>query len=802
HNQPLDPEAALKKMAEVVGGIKKQTGKTISAKDAAEGFITVAVEHMARAVKKISVQKGHDITKYTLVSFGGAGGQHACLVADALGVETILIHPLAGVLSALGIGQSGLVKVVERTIEKPLEAKSLKATAAVLNDLKDEAIRSLEVQGAEPGAITAQFFLKVRFDGSDTPLTVGYGKIDAITATFRDAHEGLFGFYEENKKLIIQSAVVEAATPGEDAITLPAPGKSSRVQKGHVTVRDDLSPGEIVSGPAVIVEDHGTNIIEAGWQAEVSTTGNLILRRVEARQRHQLAATKPDPIMLEIFNNRFMTIAEEMGAVLENTAHSVNIKERLDFSCALFDSHGDLVANAPHMPVHLGSMSESIKTIAGENKGKMRPGNTYLLNDPYHGGTHLPDLTVVLPVFLNKLESDPDFFVAARGHHADIGGITPGSMPPNSTTIEEEGVLFTNFPLISEGRFREAALRRQLLDAAFPARNPDQNIADIKAMVAACRRGITSLMVMCAEFGLGPVKNYMAFIQENAESAVREVIDVLENGNCTYPLDNGLEIKLAIRVNKKTRNAEIDFTGTSSQASGNFNAPRAVTVAAVLYVFRCLVGQDIPLNAGCLKPLKLIVPKGCLLNPEFPAAVVAGNVETSQGVTNALLLALGKLAAAQGTMNNLTFGNEKYQYYETIAGGYGAGQGFDGASARQVHMTNSRLTDPEILEWRFPVLVEEFRIRRGSGGSGKWRGGDGTIRTIKVLEAMEMSILSSHRNVPPPGLAGGKPGAPGVNRIIRQDGTLLSLEGCDHRDLKAGDIIQIETPGGGGFGKE
>ncbi|TDI62706.1 MAG: 5-oxoprolinase, partial [Alphaproteobacteria bacterium] len=756
HNQPLDPEAALKKMADVVADIKKQAGKTISAKDAAKGFIAVAVEHMARAVKKISVQKGHNITKYTLVSFGGAGGQHACLVADALGVETILIHPLAGVLSALGIGQSGLIKVVEKTIEKPLGAKSLKATAAVLNNLKGEAIQSLKVQGAEPGAITAQFFLKVRFDGSDTPLTVGFGKMDAITAAFREAHESLFGFYEENKKLIIQSAVVETTTPSEDAIALPAPGKNAKTQKGPVFIRDDLSPGQVVSGPAVIVENHGTNIIEAGWQAEVSTTGNLILKRVEARQHHQLATAKPDPIMLEIFNNRFMTIAEEMGAILENTAHSVNIKERLDFSCALFDSTGDLVANAPHMPVHLGSMSESIKTIAGENKGKMKPGNTYLLNDPYHGGTHLPDLTVVLPVFLNRKDSDPDFFVAARGHHADIGGITPGSMPPNSKTIDEEGVLFTNFPLIIEGRFREDALRRQLVGAAFPARNPDQNVADIKAMVAACRRGITSLMVMCAEFGLDAVKNYMAFIQENAESAVREVIDVLENGSCSYPFDNGLEIKLAIRVDKKARSAEIDFTGTSGQASGNFNAPRAVTVAAVLYVFRCLVGQDIPLNAGCLKPLKLIVPKGCFLNPEFPAAVVAGNVETSQGTTNALLLALGKLAAAQGTMNNLTFGTEEWGYYETICGGSGAGPSFDGASAVHTHMTNTRITDPEVLERRYPVLLREFSIRRGSGGRGKHRGGDGITRAIEFLEAMSAGILSERRVTAPYGLNGGE----------------------------------------------
>ncbi|MCH8347214.1 MAG: hydantoinase B/oxoprolinase family protein [Proteobacteria bacterium] len=815
HNQQLDREAARLRIDEVRNTIKSETGRALSRAQAAEGFIRVAVEHMARAVKKISVQKGHDTTKYSLVSFGGAGGQHACAVADALGIETIIIHPLAGVLSALGIGLSGLMKVMEKTAETALDEKGLKLAQGILEDLNKEVEASLRQQGADLSEISSRAFLKIKYQGSDAALTVPFSGLGKAREDFIAAHQTLFGFSEPDKAMIIHSAQVVAQTPGEAWTEARQEKRGNESPHYHARIffsgglkdtpvykREALAPGTVIPGPALIVEDHGANVIDQGWRAELSRTGNLVLSRAGKRTRAVLDTAQPDLILLEIFNNRFMTIAEEMGAVLENTAHSVNIKERLDFSCALFDGQGELVANAPHMPVHLGSMSQSVKTIALENAGSMKPGDVFLLNDPYHGGTHLPDLTVVLPVYLKKDTPSPEFYVAARGHHADIGGITPGSMPPNSKTIGEEGVLFTNFPVIREGRFREAALMERLTAARWPARNPSQNIADIKAMVAACRRGITSLMVMCAEFGFEAVFHYMAFIQDNAEAAVREVIDVLEDGEVCYPLDNGLEIKLAIRVDKATRTAVIDFSGASAQAKNNFNAPKAVTVAAVLYVFRCLVGQDIPLNAGCLKPLKLIIPERSFLNPEYPAAVVAGNVETSQAVTNALLLALGKLAAAQGTMNNLTFGNEKYQYYETIAGGYGAGNGFDGAHARQVHMTNSRLTDPEVLEWRFPVVVEEFSIRPGSGGAGKWRGGNGTTRKIRVLEDMEMSILSSHRELPPPGLAGGAPGQCGENTILRHKGTRNSLKGCDHTDLKAGDIIEIRTPGGGGYGKE
>jgi len=804
HDQPLDRGAANARMDEVLKTIRKETGKTLSREAAANGFIRVAVEHMARAVKKISVRKGHDITKYALVSFGGAGGQHACAVADALGIRTIIIHPLAGVLSALGIGLTGLMKVVEKTAEFRLDDGGMKKAKELVSALRDEVSSALSEQGAEAKEITSRAFLKIKYRGSDAALTIPLAGLAKTKEDFIAAHESLFGFSEPDKDMIIHSVEIVAETPGEPwasarVIEAAKPG----VMAGKsIYRREDLDAGQIIKGPAIIVEDHGTNVIEPGWQAKLSTTRNLVLTRAGARQKSNLDAERPDPILLEIFNNRFMTIAEEMGAVLENTAHSVNIKERLDFSCALFDAGGELVANAPHMPVHLGSMSQSVKTIADGNAGNMKPGDAWLLNDPYAGGTHLPDLTVVLPVFLRKESKVPEFYVASRGHHADIGGITPGSMPPNSTTIEEEGVLFTNFPLVREGRFQEKELLERLTTARWPARNPDQNVADLKAMIAACRRGITNLVVMCAEFGLGTVTRYMEFIQDNAEAAVRDVIDVLEDGEITYPMDNGLEVKLSIRVDKKRRSAEIDFSGTSQEADNNFNAPKAVTVAAVLYVFRCLVGQQIPLNAGCLKPLRLIVPEGCFLNPKYPAAVVAGNVETSQGVTNALLLALGKLAAAQGTMNNLTFGNEKYQYYETIAGGYGAGDGFDGISARQVHMTNSRLTDPEVLEWRFPVLVAEHSIRHGSGGGGKWKGGEGSVRRIRVLEDMEISILSSHREVPPPGLAGGEPGKCGENLIIRQNGTPIKLKGCGRADLKAGDTIEIQTPGGGGFGEK
>lgn len=797
-DQGLDKAAALAKLEEVL----KASKLALTSEKAAEGFITVAVEHMARAVKKISIQKGHDIKKYALVSFGGAGGQHAAGVADALGIETILIHPLAGVLSALGIGQTGLLKVEEKTIEKALDEAGLKKAEQEIKTLQNEVKDSLEVQGAKPDDISFKAGLRLKYQGSDTALPIAFGKLGDLQRAFEEDHQTLFGFFEPDKTILIEAVGVTGKTPG---LTLNQTAKEevskTRTLPSGVYDRGGMAPGQPIKGPAIIIEDHGTNVVPDGWQAEKSSQNNLVLTRHKKLQRGRVSLAGPDPIMLEIFNNRFMTIAEEMGAVLEKTAHSVNIKERLDFSCAIFDGHGDLVANAPHMPVHLGSMSEAVKTIAMRNQAKMNPGDAFILNDPYHGGTHLPDITIVVPVFLES-KKHPDFFVASRGHHADIGGITPGSMPPNSKTIEEEGVLFDNEVLLKAGVFQEKTILALLNGHKYPSRNPDQNIADIKAELAACQRGIISLKAMCREFGFDVVSSYMAFIQENAESSVREVVEVLKPGEVSYPLDNGLEIRVKITPDAKSRTATIDFTGTSRQHDGNFNAPKAVTVAAVLYVFRCLVGQEIPLNAGCLKPLNLIVPKGSFLNPEYPGAVVAGNVETSQAVTNALLLALGKLAAAQGTMNNLTFGNQKYQYYETIAGGYGAGQGFNGVSARQVHMTNSRLTDPEVLEWRFPVLVEEFSIRKGSGGKGKWRGGNGTIRKIKVLEDMGVSILSSHREIPPPSLEGGEPGQCGKNSIDLGNGTSNSLKGCDHAKIKAGDTIHIETPGGGGFGKE
>jgi 5-oxoprolinase (ATP-hydrolysing) len=811
-DRTLDKRASLRRMGEVLRRVNAETGAALSPEQAAEGFVHVANEHMARAVKKISIQRGKDVRAATLVAFGSAGGQHAAAIAEALGIRKILIHPLAGVLSAFGIGQSALQIVREQSVEKPLSASGVRAAKQILARLERRAIAGLKAQGAR-GRIAIEKRVHLKFRGSDTAIPVAYASRARMKAAFARAHRALFGFSEAKKPVLIHSAEVEAKSLERPLFPRFQPGHRPRkaAEKGRcfvagrwrrvpVLARAALSVGQTVPGPAIIAEAHGTNFVPPGWRAVIAKSGNLILERKGKARRALKAFTRPDPILLEIFNNRFMAIAEEMGVVLEHTAHSVNIKERLDFSCALFDPKGELVANAPHMPVHLGSMSESVKTIAARNKGRMRPGDAYILNDPYHGGTHLPDVTVVMPVFLSG-RSRPDFFVASRGHHADLGGMTPGSMPPFSKTIGEEGVLFDNVHAVRRGKLDEARLRKLLTVKPFPARNPEQNLADIKAKIAACRRGADALERMAREFGLPTVRRFMAFVQDNAASAVRRVIGVLRNGRCTYPLDNGLVLKVRITVNRTRRTAVIDFTGTSRQAPNNYNAPRAVAVAAVLYVFRCLVGEEIPLNAGCLKPLKLRIPKGSILDPVYPAAVAAGNVETSQALTNALLLALGQLAASQGTMNNLTLGNRRFQYYETIAGGSGAGPGFDGASARQVHMTNSRLTDAEVLETRFPLRLMSFSIRRGSGGPSTWRGGDGTVREIRALETMDVAVLSGHRVIPPPGLYGGRPGACGKNAIRRANGTREPLAGADTAVLGSGDVVRVETPGGGGFGR-
>ncbi|MCH8863115.1 MAG: hydantoinase B/oxoprolinase family protein, partial [Proteobacteria bacterium] len=810
----LDAGAALSRLAEIMDQTGVETGARPTAEKVADGFLQVAVGHMARAIKKVSVERGHDITAHALVSFGGAGGQHACAVADALAIGTILIHPLAGVLSALGMGLADLREMKMRTLELPLRDASMKEVVAALDALEQQAVEIVAGQGVAPEAISATRTLRIKYQGSDTALSVPSGSLSEVSEAFSVAHRKHFGFVEPERALTVEAAVVEAVGAGtKAALDLDAAGGSNdavaatKIYSGGawhdapVYQRDDLAAGEAISGPAIIIEDHGTNVIEPGWQATRRADAMLVLTRREPR-RAATAGTEVDPIRLEVFNNLFMNVAEEMGAVLANTAHSVNMKERLDFSCAVFDAAGNLVANAPHMPVHLGSMGESIAEVIARNKDDLRPGDVWMLNDPYRGGTHLPDVTVVTPVYLGVYlgGDEPDYYVASRGHHADIGGISPGSMPPHSKTLDEEGVVFDNFLLVRDGEFREAGVRAALTGGPYPARNPDQNIADLKAEVAANARGAGLVAKLVTDFGPDVVAAYMGHVRDNAEEAVRRVIGALEDGEITYRMDSGRQIRVKITVDKAARAAVIDFTGTSPEDDGNFNAPLAITKAAVLYTFRALVDDDIPLNSGCLAPLEIIVPEGSLLNPTPPHAVVAGNVETSQAVTNALLLATGALAASQGTMNNLTFGNATYQYYETIAGGAGAGDGFDGADAIQVHMTNSRLTDPEVLEWRYPVLLEEFSVRRGSGGAGRWRGGDGVVRKIRFLEAMDAAILSSHREIPPPGLAGGAPGAVGKNSIERADGSVEALQGADSVALKAGDAILIETPGGGGYG--
>ncbi len=809
-DQPLNRAAAERKFAVIADQIERASGERPNPEAIADGFLAVGVQHMARAIKKISIERGHDVSQYCLMSFGGAGGQHACQVADALGIDSILVHPLSGVLSALGIGLSDLREIRSQALEMALDADTLKKVDDVMAALEIQARSSLEKQGVADCRIIRTVHAK--YAGTDTPLMLPYGTLTDIRTAFEAEHRQSFGFIQQDKAIILESASVEGAGGGAKSFLGLAAGDGDHQARAATRIyrhgewrdaplyhRDDLAIGKIVTGPAIVVEEHGTNVIEDGWQAAKTGRDELVITRARPRSNSRAAGTEADPVMLEIFNNLFMSIAEQMGAVLEKTAHSVNMKERLDFSCALFDARGNLIANAPHMPVHLGSMGESVVTIAARNKGRIKRGDVYAVNDPYHGGTHLPDVTTVTPVFMEG-DRDPGFFVAARGHHADIGGISPGSMPPHSKHIDEEGILFDNYPLVAAGDFDEAAVRAHLSSGPYPARNVDQNIADLKAQIAANERGAGELRALCRSFGADVVKAYMDHVQANAEEAVRRVIDVLEDRTYAFPMDSGAVIRLAITVNRKDRAATIDFTGTSEQQPGNFNAPKSVTTAAVLYVFRCLVDDDIPLNAGCLRPLRIIVPEGSMLNPKPPAAVVAGNVETSQAVTNALFLALGKLAASQGTMNNFLFGNDRHQYYETIAGGAGAGDGFAGRSAIHTHMTNSRLTDPEVLEWRFPVILEEFAIRQDSGGRGRYRGGDGIVRRVKFLEDMEVSLLTGHRIVPPPGLAGGEPGLNGVNRVIRADGTEETLGFADSTDVTPGDAILIETPGGGGYG--
>jgi 5-oxoprolinase (ATP-hydrolysing) len=817
-DRPLDVDAVRVGFTQLADKIGAATGAAPAPEAVAEGFIRIAVGNMANAIKQISVQRGHDVTGYTLTSFGGAGGQHACLVADALGMTTVFIHSLAGVLSAYGMGLADQGAMRERAVERRLADLREEELAAELDELGAQARAELLAQGVPAGRIELLRRVHLRYEGTDSAIVVGLGAHAAMQQAFEDAYRRRFSFLMPGKALVVEAVSVEALgrsdappeQPRAEVSHRPAPAAHEQAKMfaggewrdTAVYLRAGIQPGDTVKGPAIIAEANATTVVEAGWQAEVTDYDHLVLRRVEALPERHAIGTSADPVMLEVFNNLFMSIAEQMGLRLQNTAYSVNIKERLDFSCAIFDHDGNLVANAPHMPVHLGSMGESIKAVMQKNAGAMRAGDVYMLNDPYNGGTHLPDVTVISPVF-DEAGREILFYVGSRGHHADIGGTTPGSMPPDSCHIEEEGVLIDNFKLVDgdDGVLREAKTRAMLAAARFPARNPDQNLADLRAQVAANQKGVEELRRMVAYYGLDVVRAYMGHVQDNAEEAVRRVIAVLKDGAYSYELDNGARIEVAIRVDAARRSAEIDFTGTSAQLPNNFNAPSAVCMAAVLYVFRTLVDDEIPLNAGCLKPLKVIIPPGSMLNPHYPASVVSGNVETSTCITNALYGALKVMAAAQGTMNNFTFGNARYQYYETISGGSGAGEGFDGTDVVQTNMTNSRLTDPEILEFRFPVRLESYEIREASGGAGRWHGGNGGVRKVRFLEPMTAAILSNNRIFAPFGMAGGEPGEKGRNLVLRADGRVEELGHIGKVDMLAGDVFVVETPGGGGYGK-
>jgi 5-oxoprolinase (ATP-hydrolysing) len=805
-NEPVDADIVRRLFSDLTNKIKD--GR--SAEQVAEGFVQIAVGNMANAIKHISVQRGRDITRYTLCCFGGAAGQHACLVADALAMTRVFIHPHAGVLSAYGMGLADQVAMRSRAVEAKLDGCDLEEAVEAL---AIEARNELVSQGIGAERISVLRRVHLKYEGTDTALVVPLGRADFMLRDFEAAYRQQFSFLMPGRPLIAEAVSVEAIARGEvfEEKALPPKEKASPAETVRMFTggrwhdaplyrRENLGPGNRIDGPAIIAEANATTVVEPEWRASVTPLNHLILERTKEKRRTTAIGTTVDPVMLEIFNNLYMSIAEQMGLRLQNTAYSVNIKERLDFSCALFDAEGNLIANAPHMPVHLGSMGESIKTVIRLNAGKMKPGNVYVLNAPYNGGTHLPDVTVITPVFDSK-GKEILFYVGSRGHHADIGGITPGSMPPGSKLVEEEGVLIDNFLLVEEGRFREKETVALLSSGKYPVRNVQQNIADLQAQIAANEKGVQELRRMVGHFGLDVVRAYMRHVQDNAEESVRRVIGVLKDGEFDYPLDNGARIKVKIEIGKDRRSARIDFTGTSSQLPNNFNAPAAVCMAAVLYVFRTLVDDEIPLNAGCLKPLEVVIPGGCMLRPRYPAAVVAGNVETSQCITDALYGALGVLAASQGTMNNFTFGNQRYQYYETVAGGSGAGPDFDGADVVQTHMTNSRLTDPEVLEWRFPVRLESFEIRHGSGGRGRRRGGHGAVRRVRFLEPMTAAILSGHRLVRPHGLAGGEPGAPGRNYVLRAGGGVSELGPFDQAEMAAGDVFVIETPGGGGYGK-
>ncbi len=815
-DQPLDLDAVRRGFDDLAEQVAAATGAPADPLALAEGFIAIAVQNMARAIKQISIQRGHDVADYVLVSFGGAGGQHACLVAEALGMRQVMIHPLAGVLSAYGMGLADVAALREQTVELPLAQDRIPEMRAVLARLSAAAAAALDPQAVGEAVVEHRLTAHVKYAGADTPLILPFADAAPLQAAFEAAHQRQFGFIAPERALVVETLAAEAvAVAPRGDVFAPAPVADAppppplrrvpvRFDGAMVSTpvhdRDDLRPGMRIDGPAILREATATTVVEPGWRARMEAGGVLILEHHAAVVREP-GDTRLDPIRLELFNNLFMTIAEQMGVTLQNTAYSVNIKERLDFSCALFDRDGALIANAPHMPVHLGSMGDSVRAVMAarlaDGRG-MRPGDVYMLNAPYNGGTHLPDVTVIMPVF--DRAGARLAFVAARGHHADIGGITPGSMPPMSRSVEEEGVLIDNVLLVRDGRFLETEVRTLLRSGDWPARNPDQNIADLKAQVAACVAGGAAVVELMRVQGRAVVEAYMGHVKANAAEAVRRVIDRLQDGSFRLEMDDGAEIVVRVTVDRAQRCCTVDFTGSSPQRPNNFNAPWSVCRAAVLYVFRTLIDDDIPLNDGCMAPITLIAPEGSMLNPTYPAAVVAGNVETSQAITDALYGALGALAASQGTMNNLTFGDDRRQYYETICGGAGAGDGFDGASAVQTHMTNSRLTDPEVLESRYPVVLERFAIRRGSGGAGRWRGGDGVERQLMFREPMTVAILSNRRRVPPFGLAGGEAAAPGLTEVLRADGSVQRLGSAEAAQVGAGDRVRVLTPGGGGYG--
>lgn len=805
-DQPIDKDIVDQRLSELAEKIEDATGSRMKPEDIAAGFLRIAVDNMANAIKKISIARGHDVTRYTLACFGGAGGQHACAVADALGIDRIQVHPLAGILSAYGIGLADITVLREVTFGKALGTDF----ASEIADLVFEAEQAVRDQGVAADVIETDHRVALRYDGSDSVIEIACADPESMRASFEALHRSQFGYADSSADVIVETLIAEAVGRGAggfaDAVTAPECGDDAAEANGGATVqRSAIAPGTVITGPAMIVEATATSYVEPGWQSEADALGNLILTRATPRAEHHAIGTTVDPVMLEIFNNLFMAIAEEMGVALQSTASSVNIKERLDFSCALFDPTGALIANAPHIPVHLGSMGDSIRTIieargdAADGRG-IHPGDAYVLNAPYRGGTHLPDITVIVPVF-HPGEDAPAAFVAARGHHADVGGIAPGSMPSDSRTIDDEGVLLDNVLMVDKGHFLESEMRDILAAGEHPARNPDRNISDLKAQLAACTRGAEELVRIAGDYGRDVIAAYMDHVLSNAEEAVRRLIAKLDDGAFTYALDNGAEVAVSISVDRDNRSAKIDFTGTSEQQPNNFNAPYSITRAATLYVVRTLIDDAIPMNDGCLRPIELVVPERSMLNPQYPAAVVAGNVETSQVVTDALFAATGRLAPSAGTMNNFTFGNERHQYYETISGGSGAGPDHDGTSAVQTHMTNSRLTDPEILETRLPVLLESYAIRRGSGGQGRHSGGDGTIRRVRFLEAMHANMLANRRKIPPKGIAGGGDAAPGHNIIERKDGSREELPATASSALEPGDVYIVETPGGGGYGE-